>query len=71
VTRRPPIDGWPTGDRAAWEKGVEPAGLFESGGAGAGWSAASRFKTASGYNFWLLWLAAKELLDPDASPLTA
>ena len=71
MTRRPPIAVWPGGDRAAWEKGVEPAGLFESGGAGAGWSAASRFKTASGYNFWLLWLAAKELLDPDASPLTA
>jgi hypothetical protein len=68
VTRRPPIDGWPTGDRAAWEKGVEPAGLFESGGAGAAWSAASRFKTASGYHSWLLWLAAKELLDIDASP---
>jgi integrase len=68
VSRRPPIAGWPERDRAAWEKGVEPAGLFESGGAGAGWSAASRFKTAGGYNSWLLWLAEKGLLDADANP---
>jgi integrase len=68
VTRRPPIDGWPTGDRAAWERCVEPAGLFESGGAGAAWSAASRFKTARGYSAWLSWLATKGLLDPNISP---
>jgi hypothetical protein len=68
VTRRPPIAGWPTGDRAAWEKGVEPAGLFESGGAGAGWSAASLFKTARDYNSWLLWLAGKGLLELNARP---
>jgi hypothetical protein len=68
VTRRPPIDGWPTGDRAAWEKGVQPAGLFESGGAGAAWSATSRFKTACGYNAWLSWLAASGLLDPNMRP---
>jgi integrase/recombinase XerD len=68
VTRRPPIADWPAGDRAAWEKGVEPAGLFETGGAGAGWSAASRFKTAHGYNVWLLWLAGKGFLEPNASP---
>jgi integrase/recombinase XerD len=68
VTRRPLIANWPNRDRELWEKGVEPIDLFETGGAGAGWSAASRFKTASGYSFWLQWLAAKELLDIDASP---
>ena len=35
---RLPIADWPARDRALWEKGVEPKGLFESGGAGADWS---------------------------------
>jgi hypothetical protein len=43
------IADWPARDRALWEKGVERKGLFESGGAGANWSDASRFKTARGY----------------------
>jgi integrase len=68
VTRRPPIADWPTGDRAAWERGIEPAALFESGGAGAGWSGASQFKIARDYDSWLSWLAGKGLLDADASP---
>jgi integrase/recombinase XerD len=68
VTRRPPIAGWPARDRALWEKGVETRGLFESDGAGAGWSEGSRYKTAVGYNAWLSWLVAKNLLDPDLSP---
>ena len=69
VTRRPPIAGWPARDRALWEEGVEAKGLFESYGAGAGWSEGSRYKTAVGYNAWLSWLAAKNLLDPDLSPV--
>jgi hypothetical protein len=68
VTRRPPIADWPDRDRQLWEKGVEPAGLFESGGAGAAWSPASRFKTACGYSAWLSSLAAKGLLDPNMGP---
>jgi integrase len=51
-----------------WEKGVEPRGLFESGGAGAGWSDASRFKAARGYGYWLSWLANKGLGDPNLGP---
>lgn len=47
---------------------MEPGGLFGGGGAGAHWSAASRFKAASGYKAWLSWLAAKELLDPNMRP---
>jgi integrase/recombinase XerD len=42
--------------------------LFESDDAGAGWSEGSRYKTAGGYNFWLSWLAAENLLDPDLGP---
>jgi integrase len=42
--------------------------LFETGGAGAGWSDYSRRKTASGNRHWLSWLAAEGLLDPDAHP---
>jgi hypothetical protein len=42
--------------------------LFGGGGAGAHWSAASRFKVACGYNAWLSWLAAKTLLDADVMP---
>jgi integrase/recombinase XerD len=63
MTSRPPIADWPAGDRAAWNKGVEPAGLFGGGGAGAGWSDTSRFKTARGYAAWLSWLAAHDWLD--------
>ena len=62
MTRRPPIADWPERDRALWEKGVEPKGLFEGGGVGAGWSDASRFKTARGYRHWLLWLTAQGIL---------
>jgi hypothetical protein len=36
MTHRPPIADWPERDRALWEKGVEPKGLFEGGGVGAG-----------------------------------
>jgi hypothetical protein len=68
VTRFSPIKDWPDRDRLSWEKGVKRGGLFENSGAGAGWSAASRLKTAEGYNFWLSWLAAKDLYDPNMSP---
>jgi integrase len=68
VTRRPPVDSWPAGDRERWHKGVERGGLFGGGGAGASWSDASRFKTARGYDAWLRWLAAREQLDPKMKP---
>ena len=68
MTPRPPIAGWPPRDRELWNKAVEPGGLFGSGGPGAHWSAASRLKVARGYNAWLSWLAAKELLDPNMRP---
>jgi integrase/recombinase XerD len=68
VIRRLAIAGWPGRDRALWEKGVEARGLFESADAGAGWSEGSRYKTAGGYNFWLSWLAAENLLDPYLGP---
>ena len=67
MTRQPPIGDWPARDRELWNKAVEPGGLF-GGGAGAHWSAASRVLIACGYNAWLCWLAAKELLDPDMRP---
>jgi integrase/recombinase XerD len=57
------IADWPARDRALWKKGVEPKGLFEGRGAGANWSEASRFKTASGYGCYLRWLAAHGLCD--------
>jgi integrase len=62
------IADWPARDRALWEKGVERKGLFESGGAGANWSEASRFKTARGYGHILFWLATQGLCDPNVSP---
>jgi integrase/recombinase XerD len=65
MTRRSPIADWPARDRELWNKAVEPGGLFGGGGAGADWSAETRVKTARGYNAWLLWLGAKELLDPN------
>lgn len=68
MNRFPPIKDWPDRDRLLWERGVEPGDLFESGGAGARWSAAYRLKTARGYNYWLSWLAAKNLCDPNMSP---
>jgi integrase len=68
VARRPSIANWPTRDRASWEKGVAPRNLFESGGAGASWSDASRFKAARGYGYWLSWLATRGLCDPDLGP---
>ena len=68
MTRRPPIADWPARDRELWNKAVEPGGLFGGGGAGAHWSAASRVMVACGYNAWLSWLAAKELLDPNMRP---
>jgi hypothetical protein len=68
MTRQPPIADWPARDRELWNTAVEPGGLFGGGGAGAHWSAASRVLIACGYNAWLSWLAAKELLDPDMRP---
>jgi integrase len=68
VARHPLIADWPTRDRASWEKGVAPGNLFESCGAGAGWSDASRFKTARGYGYWLSWLATKGFCDHNLGP---
>jgi integrase len=68
MTRRPHTADWPALDRELWRKGVEPAGLFEAGGAGASWSEASRLKAACGYSAWLQWLAAKTRLSPDMAP---
>jgi hypothetical protein len=68
MPRRPLIADWPARDRELWTKGVEPKGLFESGGAGADWSDYSRRKAASGNRHWLSWLATEGLLDPDAHP---
>src|SRR5580704_827976 len=68
MTRRPPIADWPARDRAHWNIGVEPRGLFGDGGAGADWSDGSRFKTGRGYAAWLSWLAAHDWLDPNLEP---
>jgi hypothetical protein len=68
MIRQPPIGDWPARDRELWNRAVEPGGLFGGAGAGAHWSAASRVMVACGYNAWLSWLAAKELLDPDIRP---
>jgi hypothetical protein len=65
MPRRPPIADWPDADRALRAKGVEAKGLF--GGVGAGWSEASRFKTARGYWHWLRWLDAHGFCDPNLS----
>jgi integrase len=68
MSRRPPVENWPAGDRERWRKGVEPGGLFGGGRAGADWSDASRFKTARGYDAWLRWLAAHKQLDLNMEP---
>jgi hypothetical protein len=68
MTRRPPIADWPARDRAHWNIGVEPRGLFGDGGAGADWSDGSRFKTGRGYAAWLSWLAAHDWLDTNLEP---
>jgi integrase len=67
MTRPLPIADWPLCDRELWNKAVEPSGLFVRG-AGAHWSAATRVFIACGYNGWILWLASKELLDPEMRP---
>jgi hypothetical protein len=55
---RPHIADWPTRDRALWDKVVAPKGLFDSGGASANWSEASRLTTARGYGAGIAsWIA--------------
>jgi integrase len=68
MTRLPPIDDWPAPDRAAWEKGLQSAGLFDRGGRGANWSEESRFVIARGYRYWLSWLTQNALCDPNLGP---
>ena len=51
-----PIEDWPARDRALWEKGVEPKGLFESGGAGADWSEAFAAQDRRRLRHFLSWL---------------
>lgn len=65
---RLPIAEWPALDRALWEKGVEPKGLFEIGGVGADWAHHSRRKTAGGYSHWLSWLATQRPFEPGVHP---
>jgi integrase/recombinase XerD len=68
MTSRMPIAEWPALDRALWEKGVEPKGLFEIGGVGADWAHHSRCKTAGGYSHWLSWLATQRPFEPGVHP---
>jgi integrase len=69
MTRRRPIaESWPALDHELWDKAFEPGGLFGGGGAGAHWSAATRFKTGCGYKAWLSWLTERGALDPDKVP---
>jgi len=60
-----PVSLWPLVDRKAWTAAMEPAGPFDEGKAGAGWSQATWRKTASGYGFYLSYLDGLGQLDPD------
>jgi integrase/recombinase XerD len=63
-----PVAEWPPLDRAAWAAALRPGDPFEPGGLAAGWSAATRTMTESGYGRWATWLARRDLLDPLVPP---
>jgi site-specific recombinase XerD len=58
------VADWPAADRASWDAGLRPGDLLDEAGPAAGWSAATRSKTAKGYGAWLSWLDERCLLDP-------
>lgn len=68
IRRCLPVAAWPASDRAHWQASFGSGGLFDDLGPGAGWSAASRRKTASGYGRWLRWLQDQGLCDPALPP---
>lgn len=55
-----PFVCWPSADQALWTESGRGRGLFEPVGIVAGWSVASRQKTASGYGRWLWWLESTD-----------
>ena len=61
-------DHWPPRDQQLWRRAIQPAGLFDSAGAAADWSEATRRKTAYGYGHWLRWLQDHGQLDIDLPP---
>lgn len=67
--KRPRIkfEQWPASDRAAWEMGRKPSGLFSPGGKGAKWRAATSDSLIGNYGRWLGFLQKNGwLLDSEA-----
>jgi len=62
------VDDWPWADRALWALAHKPGDLLDPGGVAAGWSPATRRKTAAGYGRYLRWLEEHGELDPAAAP---
>src|SRR5689334_12963943 len=63
-----PVADWPAADQAAWNAGLRPGDPLDEAGPAAGWSAATRTKTAKGYGAWLSEIDRCGLLDPAAAP---
>lgn len=60
-----PISDWPAGDRAAWTKAFEAAGLFDPQGLGVHLAPATRGMLERGYGTWLGFLAEGGTLKGD------
>ncbi|MBV9783697.1 MAG: site-specific integrase [Acidisphaera sp.] len=59
---------WPEADRQVWHALLEPGDVLEPGGAGAGWSPATRKVVRAANGQWLAWLQRTGRLDADTAP---
>jgi site-specific recombinase XerD len=60
-----PVSSWPEEDRRAWGQALRPGDLFDQPSIAATWSPGRRRIVVQAYGYWLVWLAQKDLLDPN------
>jgi len=64
-----PANQWPKRDQQLWAAvTTKPSGHFQSASVAAGWSPRRCRIVEQAFGQWLAWLAANNLLDPDAPP---
>ena len=63
-----PRSEWPISDRTAWEAGIRPSSILDSGGPADLWRARTIEHYELAYGRWLGWLLAKTPLDREQAP---
>jgi hypothetical protein len=62
---------WPETDQRLWQHASDQGALFDAAGAGAHWTASTRYQVANGYGLWLGYLSSAGMLQANDPPCAA